>query len=198
MIVDRHLWEFRWLFFTNRKCSVICRLQGVCHSAVVSSRPSQVTSAHGIPGTRPLFYIGSSRVPHIQEAVTTLKWQPNGRHFTDGIFICIFGGKINVFRFNFPWNPVKYLVFGREQTYWGRNKTAVILQTTFQALLFECKLVNFDWHLRKSLINNSPALVPIMARRPTFDERLFEPMLTKMPGALCRQLAIMHLWRIYK
>ena len=73
MIMDRHLWKFGWLLFTNRKCFVICRLQGGCHSAVVSSKPSHVKSVHEILWTRSPFYIGYSRVPHIWEAVTTLK-----------------------------------------------------------------------------------------------------------------------------
>ena len=166
--------------FHEPKWFVNCLLQGTCHSAVVSSRPSQVTSVHEILWTRSPFlhwiqssasYLGGS-----DDIEVATKWPLFCKqHFRMNF---LFGWKLIYFDLNFneirswgsSWqqistgsnnglapnkrhaliwtngdywrickfalDPVKYLVFGRESTYWGRNKMAVISRCISNAFLW--------------------------------------------------------------
>ena len=66
----------------------------------------------------------------------------------------------------------------RALTQWGRDKMAPILQTTFSNAFPWKQTVDFFLKsVHKSLINNNPSTVPIMAWCQTGDRPLHEPMM---------------------
>ena len=75
-------------------------------------------------------------------------------------------------------------------THWGRDRTAAILQTTFSKA-FSCKKIYefrliFHWcFIPKSQINNTPALVQIMAWRRPGNKPLSERMMVSLMTHLC-------------
>ena len=76
-------------------------------------------------------------------------------------------------------------------THWGRNKMATISQTTLSNPLSWMKICEFRFRflelkfVTKGPINNTPALVQIMAWRRPGDKPLSEPMMVRLPTHIC-------------
>ena len=72
-------------------------------------------------------------------------------------------------------------------THWGRDKMAAIFRTTFLNAFSWMKMLKFrlrnHWNL--FLINNIPAMVQIMAWRPSGDKPLSEPMVVSLLTHIC-------------
>ena len=89
----------------------------------------------------------------------------------------------------FKLNWTMLLVFGFSNTcvpcltHWGRDKMAVIFQTTFSKLFSWIKMYLFRLNL--SEINNIPALVQIMAWCRPGDKPLSKPMLFSLLKDMC-------------
>ena len=71
-------------------------------------------------------------------------------------------------------------IYLKNLTYWGHDKMAVILQTTFFQMQF-CIWIGFVGYA-----DRISARVQVMAWRLTGNKPLSEPMLIKMPVALWR------------
>ena len=75
-------------------------------------------------------------------------------------------------------------------TQWGRGKMDAISQTTFSCAFSSMKIavffIKFSMkYVRKGLIDNNPALVPIMAWRRSGDKPLSEPTMISLTTHIC-------------
>ena len=73
--------------------------------------------------------------------------------------------------------------------HWGQAKMAAISRRHFQIYFPEWKCINFDWDFTgvcsQGPINNIPALVPIMAWRPSVHKPLSELMMVSLVTHVC-------------